>query len=106
VEEPDQERFIKGLDQFENHSAKIAGRAFVKLPIDRQTHLLQSIFENSNDPGMADMSYCLNTVKRYTIQGYLRSKYIMTEIMPYQLIPGSYESCKPIENSKPVNIHA
>jgi hypothetical protein len=106
LEKTNQEKFLKGLDQFESLSTKNAGRAFTKLPFGKQTQLLQSFSVDSKDPELADMHYCLNTVKRFTIQGYLKSKYIMTEIMPYQLIPGSYDPCELISNLKSVNIHA
>ncbi|WP_373400548.1 hypothetical protein V8V91_13560 [Algoriphagus halophilus] len=32
----------------------------------------------------------MNTTKRFTIQGYMASEYIQSEIMPYSLIPGAY----------------
>jgi len=37
-----------------------------------------------------EISYFLNTIKRFTIQGYMASEYIQTEIIPYSLIPGEY----------------
>jgi hypothetical protein len=116
LEIPDQKRFLTGLDQFVSYSRKSAGRTFSKLSLEKKTRLLQEILatpsnEAINNTGpaeknMADVHFCIRNIKRFTVQGYLQSKYVMTEIMPYSLIPGSYESCKQIDKSKPVNIYA
>jgi hypothetical protein len=39
---------------------------------------------------LANLGYFLSSVKRFTIQGYMASEYIQTEIIPYSLIPGEY----------------
>jgi hypothetical protein len=36
------------------------------------------------------VGYFLSSTKRFTIQGYMVSEYIQTEIIPYSLIPGEY----------------
>ncbi|WP_296703339.1 gluconate 2-dehydrogenase subunit 3 family protein [Algoriphagus sp.] len=36
------------------------------------------------------ISFFLNTTKRFTIQGYMASEYIQSEVIPYSLIPGAY----------------
>ena len=54
---------------------------------------------------LGDIQYFLNTTKRYTVQGFLQSQYVMTELMPYALVPGSHSFCETIDPTKRVNIY-
>lgn len=40
----------------------------------------------------------LNAYKRLVIQGYTQSEYVMTNLLPYQLVPGKYLACVPVSN--------
>ena len=64
---------------------------------------LSMIESNKLDP--EDLKLFVSTTKRFTAFGYMKSEYIMTEIMPYKLIPGTYGSCEIIDNSKRANIN-
>jgi hypothetical protein len=44
-------------------------------------------------PTLQDVQAFLALTKRYTIQGYLSSEYVMTEKFPYKLVPGPYQAC-------------
>ncbi len=44
-------------------------------------------------PAYASLPTFLTMTKGLAIQGYLNSKYVLTEHFPYQLVPGSYQGC-------------
>lgn len=87
--------FSKGLAAFADFAKKTAGKKFDKLSTKEKEDLIQNGLElqpvetpeGENDKATA---YFLNTTKRLTMQGYMASKYIQTEIIPYSLIPGPY----------------
>ena len=49
-----------------------------------------SIGAETTDENQKAVREFLSITKRFTIQGFMMSQYIMTEIKPYSLIPGSY----------------
>lgn len=55
---------------------------------------------------LGEMKFFLNMTKNFTIRGFLYSEYVMTKLMPYQLVPGKYNGCDTIDPSKKINIHA
>jgi hypothetical protein len=100
----DQETFINGLDSFDKYSRDVGGRAFHKLDRDKQEQLIKHILtESSADSN--DINFFVRYVQEVTVYGYLHTKYIMTEVMPYTLVPGSFEACKTIDHSTRINIY-
>jgi hypothetical protein len=90
-----QEKFSKGLAAFPNFVQKSSGKKFESLSTkEKEELILQGTkLEGDDSPEgkeRAVISYFLNTAKRLTIQGYMASEYIQTDIIPYSLIPGEY----------------
>ena len=106
LDEDTQKSFISGLNEFEGRFAKINGSSFDKSGQDERAHGLRSIVEQEstyeNDPvvGMIEIA------KAYAILGYNKSEYIMTEIMPYTLIPGKNPICRTLDPNEKININA
>lgn len=99
--------FSTGLAAFPAYAKKTAGGKFDKLSTKEKEDLVQTGLdlqpsetpEGENDKAI---SYFLNTTKRLTMQGYMASEYIQTEIIPYSLIPGPYNGAALIsETQKP-----
>ena len=44
--------------------------------------------------------------KSYAIVGFMRSEYVMTEVMPYSLVPGKPPVCRTIDTNEKINIYA
>jgi hypothetical protein len=91
-----QEKFTAGLEAFPDYAEKTAGKKFADLSgKEKETFLLQglAVTGDENTPEgkvLAQVGYFLSSIKRFTIQGYMASEYIQTEIIPYSLIPGEY----------------
>jgi len=91
-----QEKFTAGLQAFPEYAEKTAGKKFADLSAkEKETFLLQGLAltgDETTSEGklLAQVGYFLSSTKRFTIQGYMASEYIQTEIIPYSLIPGEY----------------
>jgi len=90
-----QEKFTAGLQAFPDYAEKTTGKKFADLSSkENETLLVQGLAltgdENPEGTVLAQVGYFLSSVKRFTIQGYMVSEYIQTEIIPYSLIPGEY----------------
>jgi hypothetical protein len=91
-----QEKFTAGLEAFPDYAEKTTGKKFADLSgKEKETFLLQglAVTGDENTPEgkvLTQVGYFLSSIKRFTIQGYMASEYIQTEIIPYSLIPGEY----------------
>ncbi len=95
--------FIKGLDLFNRNVKEEFGKSFIKLSKEDKFKALAKKFKNGKN---SEIVYFINTTKYLTQKGYMQSKYIMTKIMPYSLVPGSYGLCEEINTKKGINIYA
>lgn len=90
-----QQLFSTGLAAFPAFAKKNADKSFDKLTTREKEDLIQNglgLKPAETKEGEKDraVSYFLNTTKLLTMQGYMTSEYIQTEVIPYSLIPGSY----------------
>ncbi len=90
-----QEKFTAGLASFPVYVQETAGKMFESLSTKEKEELILTGTKLEGDDtaegkARGNISYFLNSTKRLTIQGYMASEYIQTEIIPYSLIPGEY----------------
>ncbi len=113
----DQDKFMKGLRGFDHLVTALGDRSFGKIEEKDRPVMLAQIaeVEITDIPSDAEgnllfspeeVRYFLGQAKWWTITGYMQSRYIMTEQMPYSLVPGSFSGCLSIDPGKPVNINA
>ncbi|MBN8576304.1 MAG: gluconate 2-dehydrogenase subunit 3 family protein [Cytophagales bacterium] len=86
--------FTQGLQEFDAYSKKVGGSKFLKLEATEKEKVISAGLAIA--PGTADeiqksVREFLSITKRFTIQGFMMSEYIMKDIKPYSLIPGSYK---------------
>ena len=99
--------FSSGLAAFPDYAKHTAGKKYDKLSAKEKEDLIQAGLDlkaAETPEGEKDRTimYFLNTTKRLTMQGYMASEYIQTEIIPYSLIPGPYNGAALIsETQKP-----
>lgn len=76
-EPADQQQFIAGLKAFEGHE----GKELAQLVLDA----------NSGKSGLPDeQKKFYQIMKSKTIEGYLNSKYVMSNLLIWELVPGRY----------------
>ncbi|WP_342327395.1 gluconate 2-dehydrogenase subunit 3 family protein [Pedobacter sp. FW305-3-2-15-E-R2A2] len=85
-EKQEQESFMKGLDAFEG----LAG-----------AELQQKLIEaNAGKPGLAkEIADFYAIMKSRTIGGYLNSKYVMSNLVIWELVPGRYNGYFPVKTA-------
>ena len=104
--EEDQSRFTKGLKNFDAYIKRKSGSAFETMNQEAAESSFMNIVDSEDKSGdMEELKYFLNTTKRFTLQGYLSSEYFMTEVMPYNMIPGGFQGEKMIDPTEKININ-
>ncbi|PWT74537.1 MAG: hypothetical protein C5B59_10990 [Bacteroidetes bacterium] len=92
----DQTKFMKGMEQFQSYSAKRLGKSFVESgPSERKTWVSE-VEAKKNLPEEL-LSFYSHT-KRLTIQSFLSSKYYLTNVQVYELVPSRFHGCVPVKN--------
>lgn len=90
IDDDGQKAFMKGLQGFESFSKKTAGNTFSKLSSsEKEKLILDGLASEAED--QKDTKTFLGMSKRFTVQGFMMSEYIQTEVKPYSLIPGDYQ---------------
>jgi len=78
-----------GLAGLEKQAQSKYGSAFAALDRTQKTQLMTSLEKNGTE---AEKQF-LRLVKGLTIQGYMNSEYVMTNLTHYELVPGRYHGC-------------
>ncbi len=82
-----------GIDALNAKSVKTIGQGFAEVSKEQKLKLLQDIEKN----GDAEQKAFLSLVKNLTIQGYMNSEYVMTNITHYEMVPARYHGCVPVK---------
>jgi hypothetical protein len=88
-----QENLVKGVAAIEAQSSKTFGKSFADASKEQKLQVLEGI-EKSSD---ADQKAFFGLVKNLTIQGYMSSEYVMTNLTHYEMIPARYHGCVPVK---------
>ncbi|MEQ8416892.1 MAG: gluconate 2-dehydrogenase subunit 3 family protein [Imperialibacter sp.] len=98
MDKSEQGVFMNGLQKFDPFVKENFDKAFAKGDQAYKEKVLTDIMamedaEETAKPGLKDIKSFLGTTKRYSIQGYMSSQYILTEKFPYKHVPGPFEAC-------------
>jgi hypothetical protein len=93
-----QTMFTGGLQKFAPFVKENFEKAFSKGDQAFKEKVLSDIMasddaDESSRPGLKEVKSFLGVTKRFTIQGYMSSQYIMTEKFPYKHVPGPFQAC-------------
>jgi hypothetical protein len=84
-EKEDQQKFISGLRELEADVRKQFGNSFTECSPEQRRQALTNIENKKN--ASADSVFFYEIMKDRTMQGYMNSKYVMTNLVIYELIP-------------------
>ncbi|WAC14940.1 gluconate 2-dehydrogenase subunit 3 family protein [Dyadobacter pollutisoli] len=100
MKKQDQEIYMIGLRAFQKsvENQDLKDKAM-------ETAFIKGLSGNDENPEEKSVKVFLLTTKQYTIQGFLTSKYFMTEIMPYEMMPGKFDGKFRITPGHKVNIY-
>lgn len=82
-----------GISNIDEQSVQRFGKSFADADKTQRLQLLQEI-EKSNDAAQKGF---FSMVKNLTIQGYMTSEYVMTNITHYEMVPARYHGCVPVK---------
>ncbi|WP_229216461.1 gluconate 2-dehydrogenase subunit 3 family protein [Dyadobacter sp. 3J3] len=87
-----QDTFDKGIAGLDAQSSKSFGKSFTEASKAQQLQLLQET-EKSSD---SETKSFFGLLKNLTIQGYMSSEYVMTNLTHFEFIPARYHGCVPV----------
>ncbi len=90
----DQEQFVKGLTAFDKMAKKKFDKPFVECAIPQRDELVGAVL--SRKDAATEATAFLDTMKKLTVQGYMTSKYYLTNVRVYKLVPGKFRGCIPV----------
>jgi hypothetical protein len=90
----DQQSFMKGLEAFHDFAKEKTGKAFFAASVPEREDLLKTVQREGDKNKDIHQFYKLS--KNKTIQGYLNSEYVMTNLLKYELVPGRYNGYFPV----------
>ena len=92
-----QHNFIYGLKQLESDTKRQFDQSFVNCTIEQKQKMLLGI--ESKKGYSKEVFDFYEIMKKRTIEGYLNSKYVMTNVVKYELIPThKYDGYYPVKN--------
>jgi len=103
----DQKAFFKGMDEFTDLVKKTYSKSFSDLSKQEKLTLLNTFEKKPGSKPDAkpannyskELSGFFSTVKGLTVFGYTESKYFLTKVDVYELVPGRYNAMLPVKNN-------
>lgn len=89
-----QQQFVSGLKEIDGLSKKKFNNSFSKSAPAQREALLAELDGRKKGDELYDF---YQMTKALTIKGYLTSKYVMTNITKYELVPGRYNGFAPVK---------
>lgn len=87
--------FVKGLQQTEGVAEKLFNQSFKKCRPEEKVKVLQALPTHTEDTALF-----YKLLRELTREGYLKSKYVMTKLVPYELVPGRYNGYFPLKQQQ------
>lgn len=82
-----------GISNLDELSISTFGKSFTEASGVQKLQLLKDVEKSADEESKALFSL----VKNLTIQGYMNSEYVMTNITHYEMIPARYHGCVPVK---------
>lgn len=96
-EKEQQEDFMKGLNEVNDLSKKQYNNLFIKCTPQQQLELLTRIDKKEFDGKVNDF---FKATKGLTIRGYTKSKYVMSNLLVYEIAPARFYGSFPVKDKK------
>ena len=102
------DRYVRGLRSFQAYGKEVSAKGFETLSAEESKGLILKVLNGEEDEEDGDgneAKFFLETTKELLIQGFMRSEYVMTEIMPYEMAPGGFSGKVKIIAGEKINIY-
>jgi hypothetical protein len=84
--------FSKGIDNLDVQSKSSFGKPFTAADKTQQLELLRKLEKSTN----SEEAGFFGLMKNLTVQGYMSSEYVMTNLTHFEFIPARYHGCVPV----------
>jgi hypothetical protein len=85
--------FIKGMKDFEKKADVQYGKPFADCSQAQKEFIIKELETTSEKQ---PVNYFYDTAKSLVIRAYTTSQYYLTKVQPYELVPGRYHGCVPV----------
>jgi hypothetical protein len=94
----EQEKYLKGMRSFPDALKSLTGKSFSSASPEERLQMLINLEARQEELAEETKTFYRDT-RRYIIQGYMSSKHFLTEVKPYELVPGpDYKGCIPVDS--------
>lgn len=93
----EQQKFLAGLKACEQKTKKDFSKPYVELSAAQRESLLKEL--EAGNPAKDDAAFFYSTVKKLTIRAYTTSKFFLTNVQVYELVPGRWHGSVPVKKS-------
>ncbi len=96
----DQQKIVKGLRGLDKLADQAYHKSFIKCSLEQRQELFKRLEDKKEAEGEVSQFY--TSVKKLTIQAYTTSKYYLTNVHVYELVPGRFHGCVPVKNTNSI----
>ncbi len=92
----DQLKWLGGANKFDAEMEKSAGKLFSKLNADERLKALTEWESIKHED--EELNFFYQSTRSLAIRGYTSSEYFMTTVQNYNILPGAFKGCVPVNN--------
>ena len=94
----EQGKYLEGMRSFPDAVLSVTGQSFTEASAEERLKILNA-FEEKLDTVDENTKTFYRRTRAYIIQGYTSSQHFLTNVKPYQLVPGPrYDGCASLSN--------
>jgi hypothetical protein len=99
----DQDRYITGLQAFDEEAKKAYGDPFIELEPEQQAEFVKKVHDEAikaeKETKPAPKRPFILMTKELTVLGYFTSEVGATQVLQYNPVPGAYKGCIPLSEA-------
>lgn len=92
-----QKKFTRGLKEVDRLTKDRFNTSFTRITPAQKEQIVAELEKRSHAED--DLSTFYSTYKKLVIQGYLNSRYVLTNVLKYELVPGRYNGAAPVKTT-------
>ena len=93
----DQEKYLKGMKEFESFVQQKTGKSFVENDTTGRKSIVADLDQRKSKE--SDMEFFFRSTKNLTVEAYRTCEYYLTKIRGYKMLPGKFQGCVPVANA-------
>jgi Gluconate 2-dehydrogenase subunit 3 len=101
-----QQQFVTGLSQVDAAIKQKFNKSFEECSTDERKKFLLDLEEKNkkaeDNDKKEDLPAFYSLTKRYSVQAFLGSEYVMTNVLVYNMIPGKFQGCVEIKDKNDI----